>query len=94
MPNETQKTCPGRARNLAARPADMNMRDPDGQIPLVQVRQVVKIYQRGREAVQALRGVDLDVALGEFVVILGPSGGGKSTLLHLLGGVDRPPVGL
>ena len=42
---------------------------------------------------EALRGVDLDVRAGEFTVILGPSGGGKSTLLHLLGGIDRPDSG-
>ena len=43
--------------------------------------------------VEALRGVDLDIPRGAFVVIVGPSGGGKTTLLHLLGGVDRPSAG-
>ena len=43
--------------------------------------------------VEALRGVDLDVPRGAFVVIVGPSGGGKTTLLHLIGGIDRPSAG-
>jgi ABC-type lipoprotein export system ATPase subunit len=60
---------------------------------LIQVRDVYKIYQRGQEEVEALRGIQLDVERGAFVVIMGPSGGGKSTLLHLLGGIDRPTRG-
>jgi ABC-type lipoprotein export system ATPase subunit len=52
-----------------------------------------KVYTRGRERVEALRGVDLEVARGAFVVVRGPSGSGKSTLLHLLGGIDRPSRG-
>ena len=52
-----------------------------------------KTYPRGREQVEALRGVDLEVARGAFVVVRGPSGSGKSTLLHLLGGIDRPSRG-
>lgn len=60
---------------------------------LIQVRGLVKHYSRGKLQVDALRGVDLDVPRGEFVVIVGPSGGGKTTLLHLLGGIDRPSAG-
>jgi ABC-type lipoprotein export system ATPase subunit len=60
---------------------------------LIQARGLRKHYQRGKLQVEALRGVDIDVSRGAFVVIIGPSGGGKTTLLHLLGGIDRPSAG-
>ena len=60
---------------------------------LIQARGLQKYYRRGRTQVEAVRGVDLDVPRGAFVVIVGPSGGGKTTLLHLLGGIDRPTAG-
>ena len=60
---------------------------------LIQARGLEKRYRRGKVQVEALRGVDLDVPSGAFVVIVGPSGGGKTTLLHLLGGIDRPTAG-
>jgi putative ABC transport system ATP-binding protein len=57
------------------------------------VRGVTKVYQMGDVQVHALRGVDLDLFPGEFVVILGASGSGKSTLLNILGGLDTPSSG-
>ena len=61
--------------------------------PLVQARGLAKSYRSGERRVEALRGIDLDVDRGEFVLIMGPSGGGKSSLLNLLGGLDRPDAG-
>ncbi|MEZ6234378.1 MAG: ABC transporter ATP-binding protein [Phycisphaerales bacterium] len=61
--------------------------------PTFVARGVTKVYRTGEVEVHALRGVDLDLYPGEFVVILGPSGGGKSTLLNILGGLDVPTAG-
>ncbi|MFC5577946.1 ABC transporter ATP-binding protein [Lysobacter niabensis] len=57
------------------------------------VRQLTKVYRSGEVEVQALRGIELDLQQGEFVVLLGPSGSGKSTLLNILGGLDIPSSG-
>ncbi len=56
-------------------------------------RGLTKVYHVGDVDVHALRGVDLDLTSGEFVVLLGPSGSGKSTLLNILGGLDVPTAG-
>ena len=61
--------------------------------PVFHVRKVSKVYRMGEVEVHALRGVDLDLMPGEFVVLLGPSGSGKSTLLNILGGLDVPTSG-
>ena len=60
---------------------------------LVELRDVARIYRRGDETVQALRGVSLAVDAGDFLVVSGPSGSGKSTLLHVMAGLDRPSSG-
>lgn len=66
---------------------------PPTPAPLFQARGLGKTYRTGEVEVQALRGVDLDVARGEFIVLLGASGSGKSTLLNILGGLDTPTAG-
>lgn len=57
------------------------------------MRGLTKVYRSGEVEVQALRGIDLALREGEFVVLLGPSGSGKSTLLNILGGLDVPSDG-
>ena len=69
------------------------MTDGTGPSALIEAAGLGKVYQRGSDQVIALRDVYLSVSEGDFLVIVGPSGGGKSTLLHLLGGIDRPTQG-
>jgi putative ABC transport system ATP-binding protein len=60
---------------------------------LVTLRGVEKTFSRGSENVRVLHGLDVDIAPGEFLALMGPSGSGKSTLLNLLAGLDRPTRG-
>jgi putative ABC transport system ATP-binding protein len=62
-------------------------------VPIVEARQLTRVYGSGDTAVVALDHVDLSIDDGEFVAVMGPSGCGKSTLLNLVGGLDRPTSG-
>jgi putative ABC transport system ATP-binding protein len=61
--------------------------------PIIQLRRVTKTYGEGPTAFQALKGVDLDIAGGDFVAVMGPSGSGKSTTMNILGCLDVPTAG-
>lgn len=61
--------------------------------PLIQLRGITKTFGTGPAAFQALRGIDLEIAQGDFVAIMGPSGSGKSTLMNILGCLDVPTEG-
>ena len=61
--------------------------------PLIRLRDVTRVYGQGSAEVQALRGVDLDIADGEFLAIMGPSGSGKSTVMNIIGCLDTPSAG-
>ena len=69
------------------------MTEPGSPPPLIELRAVTKVYGSGAAAVHALAGVDLAIAEGEFVAIMGPSGSGKSTAMNIIGCLDTPTTG-
>ncbi len=60
---------------------------------MVEVRNVTKVYQRGKQKIEVLHGLTLDIPRGDFVALMGPSGSGKTTVLNLIGGLDQPTAG-
>ena len=62
-------------------------------MPKIMTKDLIKVYRTGKAEVIALRGLDMHVDDGEFVAVRGPSGGGKTTFLNILGGIDRPTAG-
>jgi len=77
----------------AATEASRTERDPDLRAPLIRVHNLEKTYTTARGALTLFRGLDLEVFPGELVAIVGQSGTGKSTLLHILGALDRATQG-
>jgi len=60
---------------------------------LIDIQDLSKVYERGRQKVEVLHGVDLKIEEGDFLALMGPSGSGKTTLLNLIGGLDTPTSG-
>jgi putative ABC transport system ATP-binding protein len=60
---------------------------------LIEIRDLAKVYTRGKQKVEVLHHIDLDIAEGDFLALMGPSGSGKTTLLNLIGGLDTPTAG-
>jgi putative ABC transport system ATP-binding protein len=60
---------------------------------LIEIRNLSKVYKRGKQKVEVLHHVNLDIAKGDFIALMGPSGSGKTTLLNLIGGLDSPTDG-
>jgi putative ABC transport system ATP-binding protein len=84
-------------RDLIRTPAPMSeptlSTQPDSSGTLVAIRGVSKVYERGRQRIEVLHRVDLDIPKGDFLALMGPSGSGKSTLLNMIAGLDLPTEG-
>ena len=70
------------------------MNDATSSAALVEIRNLSKSYVRGDQVIPVLVDINLDVAAGDFVALMGPSGSGKSTLLNLIAGIDKPSSGI
>ena len=60
---------------------------------LIEIRDISKVYERGKQKVEVLHHINLNIAEGDFLALMGPSGSGKTTLLNLVGGLDTPTAG-
>jgi putative ABC transport system ATP-binding protein len=60
---------------------------------LIEIRDLSKVYERGKQKVEVLHHINLEIAQGDFLALMGPSGSGKTTLLNLIGGLDSPTGG-
>ncbi len=89
---EPEKSEPEKSEPEMTEPTEVPAAPP-GDGALYELQAVARRYQRGSTPVEALRGIDLEIADGEFLSIEGPSGSGKSTLLQLLGALDTPTTG-
>jgi putative ABC transport system ATP-binding protein len=67
---------------------------PNAEDVLVSIRGLTKAYRRGKQTISVLVDINLDIARGDFVALMGPSGSGKSTLLNLIAGIDKPTAGM
>ncbi len=65
----------------------------EDQHNIVRVSNVIKRFRLGKHDIEALKGIDLDIAAGHYISIMGPSGSGKSTLFNMIGGLDKPTSG-
>jgi putative ABC transport system ATP-binding protein len=84
METSTQKRIDGTSKERSASPNTK---------PIVELRNVTKVFYRAKEPLRVLEGIDLDVPEGSFEALMGPSGSGKTTLLNLIAGLDRPSSG-
>ena len=62
-------------------------------MPIISTHELVKTYSLGEVKVRALRGISIEIQAGEFLSVIGPSGSGKSSFMHILGCLDRPTSG-